>query len=45
MDTNGDQRLTSEEGKDWEHFDEVDTDDDDVATGREIRAFLQKQRR
>ena len=45
MDTNGDQRLTREEAEGWDNFDEVDANDDDIASGTEIRAFLQDQRR
>ena len=44
MDTNGDQRLTTEEGADWNRFDDADSDGDGIVTGQEIKAFLQKQR-
>jgi len=45
MDINGDEQLTEEEAKDWKPFAEVDADNDGIATGREIRAYLQAQRR
>ncbi len=45
MDINGDEQLTKEEAKGWEPFDEVDADNDGIATGQEIRTYLQAQRR
>ncbi|MCZ6674594.1 MAG: hypothetical protein O7C75_16825, partial [Verrucomicrobia bacterium] len=44
MDTNGDQQLSAEEAKDWEYFEKVDANNDGIATGDEIRAFLQSRR-
>ncbi|NET39767.1 MAG: hypothetical protein F6K19_48730 [Cyanothece sp. SIO1E1] len=44
MDTNGDQQLTAEEADGWDPFEDVDADNNGIATGQEIRSFLQRQR-
>ena len=44
MDTNKDNQLSEKEAKDWKFFAEADANQDGIATGREIGAFLQKSR-
>ncbi len=44
MDTNGDRQLSKEEAKNWKPFAEIDANNDGIATGEEIGAYLREQR-
>jgi CubicO group peptidase (beta-lactamase class C family) len=44
MDANNDEQLTVDEAKEWEFFEQADANNDGIATGEEIRAFLRSRR-